>query len=61
MFLSRNEKNDVYLCKPQFYYIKVGLKGVNILWACFHDDGEMRLPLSLFHVPEDVSASDIRL
>ena len=28
MFLSRNKKNNVYPCKPQFYYIKVGL-GVN--------------------------------
>ena len=25
MFLSRNKKNDVYPCKPQFYYIKWGL------------------------------------
>ena len=24
MFLSRNKKNNVYPCKPQFYYIKVG-------------------------------------
>ena len=24
MFLSRNVKNDVYPCKPQFHYIKVG-------------------------------------
>ena len=23
MFLSRNQKNNVYPCKPQFYYIKV--------------------------------------
>ena len=29
MFLSRNKKNNVYPCKPQFYYIKVGFKGVN--------------------------------
>ena len=28
MFLSRNKKNIVYPCKPQFYYIKVGVKGV---------------------------------
>ena len=28
MFLSRNKKNNVYPCKPQFYYIKVGFKGV---------------------------------
>ena len=31
MFLSRNKKNNVSPCKPQFYYIKVGLKGVNII------------------------------
>ena len=24
MFLSRNKKNNVYPCKPQFYYIQVG-------------------------------------
>ena len=27
VFLSRNEKNNVNPCKPQFYYIKVGFKG----------------------------------
>ena len=27
MFLSRNKKNNVYPCKPQFYYVKVGFKG----------------------------------
>ena len=27
MFLSRTKKNNVYPCKPQFYYIKVGFKG----------------------------------
>ena len=31
MFLSRNKKNNVYPCKTQFYYIKVGFKGVNII------------------------------
>ena len=31
MFLSSNEKNNVYPCKPQFYYIKVGFKGVKII------------------------------
>ena len=30
-FLSRNKKNNVYPCKPQFYYIKAGLKGVKIM------------------------------
>ena len=31
MFLSRNKKNNVYPFKPQFYYTKVGFKGVNII------------------------------
>ena len=36
MLLSRNKKNNVYHCKPQFYYIKVGFKGVKII--CFHNE-----------------------
>ena len=31
MFLSRNKKKNVYPCKPQLYYIKVGFKGVEIV------------------------------
>ena len=31
MFLRRNKENNVYPCKPQFYYIKVGFKGVKII------------------------------
>ena len=31
MFLSRNKENNVYPCKPQFYYIKVGFKGVKMI------------------------------
>ena len=31
MFLSRNNENNVYPCKPQFYYLKVGFKGVKII------------------------------
>ena len=31
MFLNRNKKNNVYPCIPQFYYIKVGFKGVKII------------------------------
>ena len=27
MFLSSNTKNNVYPCKPQFYYVKCGLRG----------------------------------
>ena len=37
MFLSRNKKDNEYLYKPQFYYIKVGFKGVKIIQACFRD------------------------
>ena len=29
MFLSRNKKNKVYPCKPQFYYIKVLQQGIS--------------------------------
>ena len=28
-------KNNVYPCKLQFYFIKVGLKGVSIMWGIF--------------------------
>ena len=31
MFLNKKKKNNVYPCKPQFYYIKVGFKGVKII------------------------------
>ena len=31
MFLSKNKKHNVYPCKPKFYYIKVGFKGVKLI------------------------------
>ena len=31
MFWAEIKKNNVYPCKPQFYYIKVGFKGVKII------------------------------
>ena len=31
MFSSRNKEKNVYPCKPQFYYIKMGFKGVKII------------------------------
>ena len=31
IFLSRNKKNNVIPYKPQFYYIKVGFKGLKII------------------------------
>ena len=35
MLLSRNMKNNVYPCKPQFYYIKVGFKGSKLYRRVF--------------------------
>ena len=37
MFSSKNKENNVYPCKPQFYYVKVGFKGVKLIKACFRD------------------------
>ena len=37
MFSSKNKKNNVYPCKPQFYYIKVGFIRVKIIKACCRD------------------------
>ena len=37
MFWSKNNKKYVYPCKPQFYYIKVGFKGVFIARTSFPD------------------------
>ena len=37
MFLSRNKKNNEHPCKHQFYYIKVGFKGVKIIKARLRD------------------------
>ena len=38
MFLSRNKKKNGHPCKPQFYYIKVGFKGVKIIKVRFRDE-----------------------
>ena len=35
--LRFREKKNVNPCKPQFYYIKVGCKGVYISQTCLHD------------------------
>ena len=37
MFWTNNKKKIVYPCIPQFYYIKVGLKGVFIARTYFPD------------------------
>ena len=43
--LSRNKKNNVYPCKPQFYYVKVGFKGSKLYRYVF-------LMLRLEHLSE---------
>ena len=35
IFFSRNKKYNVYPCKPQFYYIKVGLRGSKLYRRVF--------------------------
>ena len=50
MFLSGNNKNNVYPCKPQFYYIKVGFKGFKIINVCFRDGFQFcLLPSRVIH------------
>ena len=46
-FLAELRKNNVYPCKPQFYYIKMGFKGVKIIQACFRD-GKKKHPKKTF-------------
>ena len=49
-FRAKVRKNE-YPCKPQFYYIKVGCKGVFITRTCFHDGssfGLIDLQLTIF-------------
>ena len=60
MFLSRNKKNNVYPCKPQFYYIKVGFKGVKIIQVCFRDDICAKSNKSIL-LPVDVSITAGRI
>ena len=31
-------RKNIYPCKPQFYYIKVGCKGVFVTRTCFRDE-----------------------
>ena len=51
MFLSRNKKNNVYPCKPQFYYIKVGFKGVKIIKVCFRDANMPLTTANIYLIP----------
>ena len=47
MFLSKKKKN-VYPCKPQFYYIKVGCKGLFVMEG--YQGHNSNTPYALFHL-----------
>ena len=42
---AKIRKNE-YPCKPQFYYVKVGLKGVKIARTCYHDELNISVSVS---------------
>ena len=50
MFLSKNKKNNVYPCKPQFYCIKVGFKEVKTIQACFCDEIKSLMLITLHSI-----------
>ena len=55
-FFSKNKKNNVYPCKPQFYYIiKVGFKGVKIIQGCFCDFGDAKIA---FYMDATIASND---
>ena len=61
MFLSRYKKNNVYPGKPQFYYVKVGFKGIKLYFRDGADgegpgktvDAQVDLALCCPHMPRD--------
>ena len=42
-------RKNVYPCKPQFFYIKVGCKGVYISRTCYPDEDPAYCHLLRFH------------
>ena len=54
--LSRNKKNNVYPCKPQFYYIKVGFNGSKLYRLVF----VMEWPCSVAHHKFSQKNKDIK-
>ena len=59
--LSRNKKNIVYPCKPQFYYIKVGFEGIKIIYACFRDETQMLMEVFAVHISYQTAPHTARL
>ena len=61
MFLSRYNKNNVYPCKPQFYYIKVGSEGLKVIKVRFRDViliGIITGELEPEHILNDITIND---
>ena len=48
--LEQNMKKIVYPGKSQFYYIKVGCKGVYITRTCYHDARDLQLSRSMLYL-----------
>ena len=63
--IAGHSVSNVYPGKPQFYYIKMGCKGVSIIRTCFHDDlaykGEMYNILELLEVLPDLTTDSNKL
>ena len=53
--MKENEKNNFHSCKSQFFCIKVGFKGVKIIYACFRDVFCFRTVIRLFPLPSRMS------
>ena len=47
MLSSRNKKSSAYLCKPKFYYTKVGFKGGQNYLGVFRDVKPLHLPYNI--------------
>ena len=52
-------RRKVYPCKPKFYYIKVGCKGVFVTRTCFRDDNSKFLWPCYFAGYTRIAVSDI--
>ena len=44
---KQNKETNVYPCKSQFYYIKLGFKRVKNIYACFCDDQPTKLHIKV--------------
>ena len=50
-------RKNVYPCKSQFYYIKVGCKGVFVTRICFCDEHARTKDIKCFYLPLDFQDS----